>query len=287
VREDQASLTAERVAERRAAHQLLDSPLIFDDSLALRIVSAQAAEVLRHDPASYDRSQVSRQLRTFLAIRSRFAEDELHVAAEHGLGQYVVLGAGFDTFAYRNPHAALRVFEVDHPATQHLKRTRLADANVAIPPTLVFAPADLSRVSIVEALAPVGFDPTRPVLVAWLGVVPYLTRSEVVATLRGLSSFAGGTTVIFDYSVPPASLGPAARAAFDAIERRVAAAGEPFKTFFEPAELRALLVETGFGQVRDLGPDDLYARYCAGRADGLRPGSAGHLVRASNANAGE
>ena len=279
MQDGQASRTAERVAERRAAHQLLDSPRIFHDPLALRMVRPEAAEVLRNDPGAYDRSALARSLRTFLAIRSRFAEDELAAAVARGVRQYVLLGAGFDTFAYRNPYPELRVFELDHPATQMAKRQRLERAGIAVPPTVTLAPVDLSRVGAGAALRAAGHDATLPALVAWLGVVPYLSLGDVTRTLRDLAALPAGSAVLFDYSVPPASLSWPARVAFHLLARRVAAAGEPFRTFFTPAELRALLAEVGFPVAIDLDAAAMNARYCDGAAARFARSGA-HLVKA-------
>ena len=141
---NQPSLTAQRVALRRAAHQLLDHPVVFADPLALAILGPEAEAALRADPKSAGTSRIAPYLRAFLAARGSFAEEELARAVERGVGQYVVLGAGLDTFAFRNPYppGALQVYEVDHPATQAWKRQRLAEAGIAVPPDLMFAPLD-------------------------------------------------------------------------------------------------------------------------------------------------
>jgi methyltransferase (TIGR00027 family) len=192
------SRTAERVAERRAAHQVLDDPRVFDDPLALRIIRADAARVLREDPRKYDGSALSGYLRAFVSMRSRFAEDALRDAYNHGVRQYLVLGAGFDTFAYRNPYPDLRVFEIDHPDTQAVKRARLAHAGIAIPPALTLVAADLAEASLAEALAAAGFDAGAPACVAWLGVSMYLSLADVATTLRFIGSLPPRTCVGHD-----------------------------------------------------------------------------------------
>ena len=186
--------------------------------------------------------------------------------------QYVVLGAGFDTFAYRNPHpeSSLRVFEVDHPATQGWKRKMLAAAGIAVPGSLRFAPVDFERETLDEGLARAGFDPAVPSFFSWLGVAMYLTDDAFTATLGKLGAAAPGSGLVLDYAVPRAHLGWLQRLAHDRLSRRVAAAGEPFRTFFTPGELRARLQRAGFRDVEDLGPDELNARYFQGRRDGLR-----------------
>ncbi len=192
----------------------------------------------------------------------------------------MIVGAGYDTFAYRNPYPALRVFEVDHPSTQEAKRQRLAAAGITIPPNLDFIAADLSVRSLDHALADSAFDATSPALFAWLGVVPYLERSAIELTLRCVAAFPEGTAIVFDYGIPRQSLGLIARLAFDRMSDRVAAVGEPWKTFFTPTDLRDLLLTLGFRSIQDLGPADLNVLYFAGRADQLRVGEAGRIAKA-------
>src|SRR5580700_3359014 len=150
MQEGKFSRTAHRVAVRRAAHQLLDQPRVLDDPLALRIIGTAAAEELRTNPKEHH--AFSRAFRAFMAARSRFAEDELAGAVGQGVKQYVVLGAGLDTFGYRNPHAGLRVFEVDHPDTQAWKRDQLQAAGIAIPASLTFVPIDFERQTLGDGL---------------------------------------------------------------------------------------------------------------------------------------
>jgi methyltransferase (TIGR00027 family) len=275
-----ASRTAERVAARRAAHQLIDVPLVFSDPVAFSVLPPELAALIRKDPAAYEHSPLSRYLRAFLAARSRFAEDALAANVATGVTQYVIVGAGYDTFAYRNPHPGLRVFEVDHPATQEAKRRRLAEAGIALPDTLTFLPADLAVKPLGTALAESSFDGRRRSVLAWLGVIPYLERSAVEATLRDVASLPKGTTILFDYGIPRQSLGLLARVAFDRMADRVAAAGEPWKTFFTPPDLEGMLTDLGFSGIEDLGPSEINARYFANRTDGLRVGEAGRLARA-------
>jgi methyltransferase (TIGR00027 family) len=275
-----ASVTAEMVAQRRAAHQLIDSPKIFDDPVALSVIDPDVARQLRENPASLATSTFSKYLRAFVAMRSRFAEDELQRAVATGVQQYVLLGAGLDTFAYRNPYPTLRVFEVDYPATQALKRKRLDDARIALPPSVTFVPADLTQVPVADALAAAGFDAASPAFVAWLGVVMYLTIEEIRGTLRFIASLPAGTGLVFDYLVPPSAVPWLVRPFYRAMILRVAAIGEPWKTFFEPETLRAELTGLGFGAVDDLSPDEINGRYFDQRADGMKVGSGGRIVKA-------
>ena len=277
--ENRASRTAERVALRRAAHQLLDDPLVLDDPIALAMVGADAAAALRADPQQFERGPYAIPLRAFLAVRSRVAEDTLARTFARGARQYVVLGAGFDTFAFRNPFPDLRVIEVDHPATQAAKRERLAAAGIALPHSLTFAATDFSTRSLPDVLQTAGLRAEEPAFFSWLGVTPYLDEATVMATLAAIAPFAsGGGGVVFDYSAPRASLSPRQQAAFDALAARVAAAGEPFKSSFEPEALISAVRALGFASVHDLTAADLNAAFFANRRDDLRVGGTGRIL---------
>src|SRR5580698_9525375 len=199
MQEGKFSRTARRVAIRRAAHQLLDHPRVQDDPLALRIIGTEAAEELRSNPKEHH--AFSRAFRAFMAARSRYAEDELATAVAHGVRQYVVLGAGLDTFAYRNPHAGLRVFEVDHPATQLWKREQLQAAGISIPPSLTFIPIDFERQTLADGLGQAGFKRDAAAFFSWLGVTPYLTREACTTTLSFIGKMPADSAVVFDFAV--------------------------------------------------------------------------------------
>jgi methyltransferase (TIGR00027 family) len=261
---------------RRAAHQLYDdAPLVFPDPLALRVLPPGALAELREREAMERTHPFARGMRAFLCARSRFAEDALERAVAHGVRQYVVLGAGLDTFGGRSAlpecsiHPELRIFEVDHPATQAWKRTCLEQAGVHVPDTVTFVRVDFENEELMARLAASGFDARAPAFCSWLGVVPYLTREAAVGTLRSLGSLPVGSGVAFDYSVARESLSPKQQAAFDWLAERVAQAGEPFRLGFEPAELLRLLQQCGFTRVEDMDNEAIAARYFAGRADGL------------------
>jgi methyltransferase (TIGR00027 family) len=283
MRDARPSTTAQRVAMRRAAHQILDSPRVLDDPIALPILGPEAAAQLGSQRGKLD-IPVARYFRAFMVVRSRYAEDELACAIGRGASQCVILGAGLDTFAYRNPYAesALRVFEVDHPATQAWKLQRLAAAGIAIPPSVTFAPVDLERQSLADGLARANFRHDVVTFFSWLGVTPYLTREAMTATLSFIASMPKGSGVVFDYAVPRSSLSFLGRFAFDRLASRVAAAGEPFQLFFEPDALASQLMSMGFQSVEDLGTDQINARYFKDRADKLRvAGQLGRLMSAS------
>jgi methyltransferase (TIGR00027 family) len=215
----------------------------------------------------------------FLAIRSRIAEDMLERAFAEGVRQYVVLGAGLDTFAYRNPHPELHVFELDHPATQEWKRQRLAESGIRIPGNMTFVPADLSIAHLPEVLRAAGLRSDEPSFYSWLGVTPYLEAASVLATLRAIADLAGrGGGVVFDYMRRRASLTLRERIAFEAVAALVASAGEPFRGFFESGELALALRDMGFGAVEDIGPAELNAAYLSDRAEELKLGNAGHIM---------
>lgn len=274
------SLTALGVASRRAAHQLFDSPLVFPDPLAVTILGPDALSRLRQDSEKHF-ERPSLALRAFVVARARRAEDELVDASRRGVRQFVILGAGLDTFAYRNPDGPVRVFEVDHPATQLWKREALAAAGIGIPSSLTFAPVDFERQTLADGLMDAGFDAGAPAVFSWLGVTMYLSGDTFDSTLAFIATRPTGTAVVFDYVVDPASLVPLERLAFSRLEKRVADAGEPFRTFMRPADLDRRLAKAGFVSVEDLGAEDIDARYFAGRSDNLRVSSgAGRLATA-------
>lgn len=264
---------------RRAAHQLYDHPVIFTDPLALRVLSDNAAAQVRTGIDQDNRNPWSRGLRAFLAVRSRFAEEELARAHAHGVRQYVVLGAGLDTFACRNPFPDLQVFEVDFPDTQAWKRSRLEHAGIAIPPSLHFAPVDFERHSLEDGLSEAGFSRTEPAFFSWLGVVPYLTRAAAFGTLRFIAAMPKGTGVVFDYSIPREMMGERERDAFDELAARVARAGEPFRSFYSPAELAQDLRALGFTAIEDLDAGALRARWFPSEGSEQRlHGRSGHIL---------
>jgi len=280
--ENQPSRTAQRVALRRAAHQLLDDPKVFDDPVALRIIGSESHAALLANPTHFEETPLAPYMRISMAARSRYAEDELADAVQRGVTQYVILGAGLDTFVYRNPYPedALHVFEVDHPRTQAWKRARLEEAGIPLPRNLTFAPVDFETGTLAAGLRGAGFDPGECTFFSWLGVTPYLTGEAVKATLRFIATAPPGSGVVFDYLIPPSLLTPTQLKYFDLLAERVASVGEPWRTFFDPPALIDELRSLGFSRVRDNGPDEINARYCANRADGLRVGSLPHLMYA-------
>ena len=264
-------------ARHRAAHQLLEHGRIFSDPLALRILGEDADSFAREA----EENPSARRMRIFIAVRTRFAEDALAAAVERGVRQLMVLGAGLDTYAWRGGmRERVRVFEVDHPATQVWKRQRLAEAALALPSCLTFAPIDFERETLAAGLAAVGFDPAEQTFFTWLGVVPYLTEEAVWSTLGFIASLPNGAHVVFDYSDPPDSLPPEMRALHDRRAARVAELGEPWINYFEADKLRAQLTSLGFSTVEDLGPPEIASRYFPNRLSSI-PGKGGHILRAA------
>ena len=278
---DQPSTTAYRVAMRRAAHQLLDRPVVLEDPIALRIVGPRGAAAIRENPRRFD-SAFGRALRLFLVARSRCAEDALAHAVAAGVRQYVVLGAGLDTFAYRNPHPPerLRVFEVDMPATQAWKREMLGRTKIEPPVSLTFVPVDFETQSLPEQLRAAGFGENEPAFFSWLGVTMYLTRDAVMGTLRYVAQRPGGSGVTFDYMTPPHRLPWLRRIGFHLVARRVAKAGEPWKTWFDAGQLALELRAMGLGRLEDLDGPGLNQRYFGGRERRLGGASAGRVMTA-------
>lgn len=271
MQQDRPSITALRVAMARAAHQVIDAaPRVFDDPFALRILGAErAAEVQRGGRRL--RSIFARRMRAFVVARSRVAEDELAQGVERGVRQYVVLGAGLDTFALRNPYAAqgLRAFEVDHPATQAWKRQLLAQAGLQDAAT--FVPVDFAAQSWLDALRASGFRDDVPTHVAWLGVAMYLSPADVTATLGAVASLARGSSIVFDYLLPASELGLAHRALIGVLGSLLSAIREPLRSSFTPAALGTLLQGRGYVEIADLGAEELNARFFSGRATACRP----------------
>lgn len=270
------SRTALGAALHRAAHQLLDAPPLFADPLALRIVGPEAESELRAGAGRHAEAS-SAPLRALIAARSRFTEDGFAAARERGVHQYVVLGAGLDTFAYRQaPDRHLAVYEVDHPATQAWKREQLRSGAIEAGAHVRYAPVDFETETLADGLARAGFDAGQPAYFAWLGVVPYLTDTAVMATLRFVADLPRESTIVFDYAEPP----DGNAGGISDLAQRVAALGEPFRSFYTPDALARELSRVGFSQVEDLDAAAINARYFRQRSDGLGVRGRAHLLRA-------
>jgi methyltransferase (TIGR00027 family) len=265
--------TAVRVALWRAMHVQVDPPPhVLEDELGLRLVAPD--EGWRHRPDMDP--QGTRGFRAGIVARARFIEDLVAGQAGHGVAQYVVLGAGLDTFAQRRPEIAarLRVFEVDQPGVQAWKRRRLVELGLGIPEWLRLVPVDFEAgASWWERLAAAGFDASRPAVVASAGVAMYLTTDAIAATLRQVATLAPGSTLAMTFILPAELVDPQERPQLQAVEKSARASGTPFVSFFSPPEMLALAREAGFRQAQHVSAAALTQRYFTGRTDGLRPSS--------------
>jgi methyltransferase (TIGR00027 family) len=270
------SHTAERAARHRAVHQLLEGGAVFFDPLAVQLLGENPQKILRETVERPD----ERLMRLFIAARSRFAEERLAQAVARGLRQVVVLGAGLDTFGLRNPYTAknLQVYEVDHPRTQAWKRELLGKAQLNVPESLRFVAVDFERQDMMALLADAGFRSDEPAFFMWLGVVPYLTRAAIGITLAAIAAIPGGE-VVFDYGEPLEAFPEESRLWLDTRKARVAALGEPWLSFFDPADLAQELRTCGFSDIEDLGLGQIAARYLKELVLPLEMGGA-HLVHA-------
>jgi methyltransferase (TIGR00027 family) len=295
------SRTAFSAALMRAIHARRDPAPLLDDrwgdrlvsetekaALHERIVAGVDAEVrarlARLPTPEHVLDVVLRRHSTYggVVLRSRWAEDALAAAVARGVGQYVLLGAGFDSFIVRQPAfaAALTIFEVDLPATQAMKRERLAAAGGAVPENVRFVAADLGREALPDVLTRGGFDGTRPAFFSWLGVTIYLTREANLATLQAVAAVSAPESEIAFTYVDERALEAGRSDLMDRLRAGPASLGEPWLSGFDPRTLPATLGEVGLELVEDLDGRALTARYCADRSDGLSAGVVGHVARA-------
>src|SRR6201996_5553180 len=276
---NEPSRTALIPARQRAAHQVLDHGSILCDPYAVKILTEGEKDLLQfsneHPLASIGR--------LFTTARSRIAEDALSEAVAGGIRQIVILGAGLDTFALRNPHGArqIRIYEVDHPATQAWKRKRLAEAQLALPPCLILVPVDFERDDVGEKLVAAGFQPNSPAFFTWLGVVPYLTQDAIGRTLDYISSIQN-SEVVFDYMEPPEAFSEELRQLEKERTEQLKKMDERSVSRFEPAGVAAILRSHGFSAIEDISFQEIASRF--GReVQGLAPGHAGvHVVHAKH-----
>jgi methyltransferase (TIGR00027 family) len=277
MRDGQPSQTARSAAALRAVHQIVEGGAIFKDPLASRILDDRTAALLTEMAAD----QSLRPWRLFIAARSRFSEDAMAKCVAAGVRQVVVLGAGLDTFALRNPFADLgiRVFEVDYAATQSWKRERIKAAGLIEPPSLIFAPTDFERENLSEGLTRAGFRLDQPAFFQWLGVVPYLTAEAFSSTLKFISEVPEAV-VVFDYAEPFQNYLAERRASVIAAAESAAARGEPWLSLFDPADLHQQLWSKGFKTVEDLGLYEIAERLYGDLRRNIRIGPGPHLVRA-------
>lgn len=265
----------------RALHQTSDDdPKILDDPVAPRLIDASGgvrpwlAPLLDHPFA--------KQWRAGFALRARYAEDCLAEAAARGVNQYLILGAGLDTFAYRQPSwaASLGIYEADHPITQQWKRDSLAAAEIVIPSNLAFVPIDFERESLEQALAAAGLSFAATTLCSWMGVAQYLGADAIGRTFRFVLSLPRSSEIVFSFLLPQDALSGIEAGAMALAAQKSAEAGEPWLSRFLPAELEENLRAMGFSQVVHLTPEEADERYFRGRRDGLRARRGEQLMRA-------
>jgi methyltransferase (TIGR00027 family) len=274
------SRTLEIPAIMRTLHQTIDDdPKILTDPIAPRLIDADGdqrwlAPLLNHPFA--------KQWRAGFAMRARYAEDCLIEGVRRGVQQYVILGAGLDTFAYRQPpwSRPLRIYEVDHPITQQWKRDRLRAADIAIPSNLTFVPIDFESTSIPSGLGATGFAFSAQTLCSWIGVTQYLTRDAVDATLQFILSLPRLSEVVFSFILPQEALSGIEAEAVAIAAQRTAAVGEPWLSRVRADELALKLRGMGFSEIIHLTPEAAHERYFGDRRDGLKERRGEQLMRA-------
>ncbi|MEV4161471.1 class I SAM-dependent methyltransferase [Nonomuraea dietziae] len=276
----QPSQTALITAASRAAHLVVDQePFIFRDTVAASLLGELAEQFIGYHRSHGDHLVLS-GTRAQVTARSHYTERRLAELARDGLEQYVVLGAGLDTFACR-PGPEVKIFEVDHPATQRWKRDLFAAAGVTPSHALAFAPVDFETDDLMASLRAAGFDPSKPALVSWLGVSMYLTRDAVAATLATVGRLAPGTELVMEYALPSAFRDERGAAFADFALPAAAERGEPWLTFLAPDDLSALLVQHGLRATEHVRQADSIAPALWRRSDGLRPADLCRLARAT------
>ncbi len=296
--ETQVSRTALMTAYLRAYHAMHDDPKIFDDSLAYHLFTEKERAILEQHVARflqlYDPARAAscpdqatalalsmRVMATSILCRARYAEDSLEKAVRQGVQQYVILGAGMDTFAFRRPEMVkqLQVFEVDHPATQAFKRRRFAELEWELPTQLQFIPVDFTQECLAATLTRSSYAPQTKSFFSWLGVTYYLTRDVVFATLHAITDIApAGSAIIFDYWDTDAFVPEKASKRVQAGSAQVRNVGEPMITGFDPSTLAADLAPLGLRLHENLSPTDIEERYLRGRTDGYHASEHAHYA---------
>jgi len=282
--EEHPSLTAEGALIMRALHQMLDDePKVLDDPIAPQLINLESEfyksrlELLERLPVS-----LKMRVRSGFVMRSRYTEDCLLESFGNGVRQYVLLGAGFDTFAWRQPPwaASLQVFEVDHPATQRWKFERFAALGISVPANVSIVPVDFEKISLADGLSTAGLNLTAPAFFSALGVTQYLSEEALDLTLTFILSMPRTSEIVFSFVLPDHAL-PADEAGLAAaFAAQFASIGEPWLTRFVPAQLAAKLTAMGFSRVVYLSPNEADRRYFRDRSDGLDAWSMEQMMRA-------
>lgn len=246
----------------RALHRDGPPPHVLDDGFAHQLADTEGVALLRQLQDRLSEAQLVSFSR-WTSVRARFVEDLVEAAMADRVDQYVILGAGLDSFALRRRDLIerLRVFEVDHPATQSWKRHRLKELGIEVPLPLAFVPVDFEQETFVQKLNAAGFDASKPSVVSWIGVTMYLNLDAIEATLKTLAAFAPGSRVVLSYDLPVHALTGLQLEVRNSLAALVADLGEPFMTTFEPAEAESLLRRHGFGNIDNFGPTDAARLY--------------------------
>ena len=265
------SRTALGTAYLRAAHQVLDAPPhILEDPLAVSLLGEQTVQRIAETPEKYH-STARRLLRAHVVLRSRFTEDRLALAVFRGVTQYIIIGAGFDTFALRQPAwaRALTIVEVDQLSTQEQKRSMIKAAGYEIPSNVFFAGLDLETESLEDGLAAHRISVAEPTFFSWLGVTMYLHEEAIDAVLRSAARFPARSEIVLTFLQPPMITNACGERSSSSLARRVESIGEPFISYFTPEAIEAKLHCAGFSMVEFLTKAEAKARYFAHRSDDL------------------
>ena len=278
MREEERSVTAEMVAYTRAKHFLYDDPVLFEDSFAIEFLSPRRRRFLKNPLIGFlMRSSLYRRLspvRAHSVDRCCYNEEKLEKAIARGVKQYVIIGAGYDSFALRRRDLSdsVRIFEMDHPATQKAKRKRLSELHVELPKNLELIPVDLENETVTEALKRSSHTREMPAFFSWLGTIHYLSRDAVFNTLQSLALLAApGSELVLDYIVPDKLMDPKELKRFNKTRRFAAHLGEPMITYFDPDALVIEMEDLGFELIENLSPSERRTRYFANRKDNLLP----------------
>ena len=276
-----ASQTALTAAAARAAHLIVDqSPWIFTDTLAMALLGDQGPGLVDYHRA-HGTHVVLAGARAQVTCRSRYAEDALAAAIGRGVSQYLILGAGLDSFSYRSDLARMvKVFEVDHPDSLEAKLARLSAARIALPGNVVFVPFDFEQESLTEALTGHQFDRALPAFVSWLGVTVYLTEAALAGTLAEIGRFAQGTEIVADYMLPPDMRDADGSAYAEQVAPVAAEHGEPWLTFLAPAQMSDLLASGGWTPLRHVSQHQVGGAGTWQRSDSLRPAALSVIAHA-------
>lgn len=262
--EQKVSRTALRTAYLRAAHQLLDAqPLILDDPIVVLLIGSDGVQLI-HETAEHYYTPARQALRAHVVLRSRFTEDRLEAAVHRYVKQYIILGAGFDTFIFRQPEWAhvLKIFEVDQPGTQALKRTLMSAVGLSMPENADFVAIDFEKESLGDVLSRSNVSMEEPTFFSWLGVMMYLKEEAIDEVIRTVASFPAGSEIVLTFQPPPEN-------SPSPFEQRVAILDEPWLTYFEPEALEAKLRDAGFTNVEFLTPAEAKAMYFRQRLDNI------------------